>query len=315
MYRYSPIRNQRSKGIKTKHVVQLCLLVAVCFWLIFQVKRSHDKKKEFDANISLNTRAAEADHETVKFGRKDLQPKLEETTTRIEDAQEDEDDQDENKHEDEDKTEEEKDDGGGGGDDEIDEKSNVEIDRDEVDIIDEDKETEEGEEKDGQSQTENTVEQEKSNMEFDRDEVDIVDEDDKVNEESEEKDGQSQTENTVEQEKSNIEIDHDEVDIVDEDKTSEESEGKDGQSQTENRVEDVSTEHTHEAREEHYKADDASSAVLTRDPENEIKNGTLIENRSSPNTTTTHVTETTPNLTQMLNAEENTSEESRHLDN
>ncbi|XP_076919204.1 uncharacterized protein LOC143579915 isoform X2 [Bidens hawaiensis] len=285
MYRYSPIRNQRSKGIKTKHVVQLCLLVAVCFWLIFQVKRSHDKKKEFDANISLNTRAAEADHETVKFGRKDLQPKLEETTTRIEDAQEDEDDQDENKHEDEDKTEEEKDDGGGGGDDEIDEKSNVEIDRDEVDIIDEDKETEEGEEKDGQSQTENTVEQEKSN----------------------------------------IEIDHDEVDIVDEDKTSEESEGKDGQSQTENRVEDVSTEHTHEAREEHYKADDASSAVLTRDPENEIKNGTLsdgsitdvglVENRSSPNTTTTHVTETTPNLTQMLNAEENTSEESRHLDN
>ncbi|KAI3809906.1 hypothetical protein L1987_19509 [Smallanthus sonchifolius] len=216
MYRHSPVRNQRLKGVKIKHVVQVCLLVAVCFWLIFQVKRSHDKKKEFDANnskISLNTHA----DEIVKFGRKDLQPKLDETTALHEDTQEQEDEQEENKHDeeeqDEDKIEEEKDDGGGGGDDEIDEneqeKSNMEIDRDEVDIIDEDKETEESEEK-----------------------------------EIEEKDGQIQTENGVDHE------------------------------------EDGSTEHTNEAREEHYKADDASSAVISHDPGNEIKNQTLDDNSS-----------------------------------
>lgn len=220
MYRHSPVRNQRSKGIKIKHVLQVCLLIAVCFWLIFQVKRSHDKKKEFEANnnnpkISLNTHA----DEIVKFGRKDLQPKLEESTTGTElqeDTQE-QDDDDENKHEeeeqDEDKIEE-----GGGGDDEIDEN-----------------------------------EQEKSNMEIERDEVDIVDEDKEIadkeieDKETEEGDGdESQTGTTV---------DHDE----------------DGT---------TSTEHTHEAREEHYKADDASSAVITQDPENVIKNGTLDVNSS-----------------------------------
>ncbi|KAK1439980.1 hypothetical protein QVD17_05805 [Tagetes erecta] len=144
------------------------------------------------------------------FCKKDLQPKLDESTAGIEtqeDAQEQDDDNDENKHEeeeqDEDKIEE-----GGGGDDEIDEN-----------------------------------EQEKSNMEIERDEVDIVDED----KETEESDGdENQTDNTG---------DHDE----------------DGS---------TSTEHTHEAREEHYKADDASSAVITQDPENVIKNGTLYVNSS-----------------------------------
>ncbi|KAI3675365.1 hypothetical protein L1987_84954 [Smallanthus sonchifolius] len=197
--------------------------------------KSHDKKKEFDANNSKISLNAHAD-EIIKFGRKDLQPKLEETTTLHEDTQEqeDEDEQEENKHDEEeqdedkieeekddrggggdDKIEEEKDDGGGGGDDEIDEneqeKSNMEIDRDEVDIIDEDKETEESSEEKG----------------------------------NEEKDDQSQTEN---------EVDHDE---------------------------DGSTEHTNEAREEHYKADDASSAVITHNPGNEIKNQTLDDNSSA----------------------------------
>lgn len=222
MYRHSPVRSQRSKGIKIKHVLQVCLLVAVCFWLIFQVKRSHDKKKEFDANdpkISLSTRARSSD-EILTFGRKDLHPKLEETTTGTEiheetqeHEQEEEDEQEENKQEDEeqdeDKSEEEKDDGGGGGDDENDqEKSDVvEVDQEEVDIIDEDKESDE--------------------------------------KENEEKDGedQSRTENV------GVSVD-----------------------------DDGATAHTHEAREEHYKADDASSAV-THDArnlgaQNEIKNGT-----------------------------------------
>ncbi|KVI10856.1 cilia- and flagella-associated protein 251 [Cynara cardunculus var. scolymus] len=224
MYRPSPVRNQRSKGIKTKHVLQVCLLVAVCFWLIFQVKRSHDKKREFDASdpkISSSTHTQSSD-EIVKFGRKDLQPKLEEKTKEVEiheEVEEQEQEQEEeeqeqaehedNKHEvedqDEDKIEEEKDDERGGADDEIDEneqeKIKVEIDREEMNTVDEDKEIEESEEK-----------------------------------ENEEKDGQNQMENT---------------DSLDD-------HGEDG-----------STIHTNEAREEHYKADDASSAVT-----NENGNGT-----------------------------------------
>ncbi|KAL8205141.1 hypothetical protein R6Q57_008692 [Mikania cordata] len=144
MYRHSPVRNQRSKGIKIKHVVQVCLLIAVCFWLIFQVKRTHDKKKEFDANknhIGISSAAADA---IVKLGRKDLQPKLEGN----EDTREQEDEQEEIIHEeDQDNIEE-------AGDDENEqERSNM----DDVDIIDEDRDTEEGEneDNDGQSETEN----------------------------------------------------------------------------------------------------------------------------------------------------------------
>ncbi|KAL8238354.1 hypothetical protein R6Q59_019435 [Mikania micrantha] len=144
MYRHSPVRNQRSKGIKIKHVVQVCLLIAVCFWLIFQVKRTHDKKKEFDANknhIGISSAAAD---EIVKLGRKDLQPKLEGN----EDTREQEDEQEEIIHEeDQDNIEE-------AGDDENEqERSNM----DDVDIIDEDRDTEEGEneDNDGQSETEN----------------------------------------------------------------------------------------------------------------------------------------------------------------
>ncbi|GKD89287.1 hypothetical protein Tco_1364794 [Tanacetum coccineum] len=156
MYRNSPVRNPRAKGIKVKNVLQVCLLVAVCFWLIFQVKRSHDKRKEFDASdnkVSLSSLTRSGD-EIAKLGRKDLQPKLEKTG---------------DEEQDEDKIEEEKDDG---RDDEIDEneqeKPDVEIDREEVDVVGEEKETEESdekenenenvsEEKDVQSQTENEV--------------------------------------------------------------------------------------------------------------------------------------------------------------
>ncbi|KAH1164495.1 hypothetical protein AAZX31_01G226200 [Glycine max] len=50
MIKQSSSRNNRSKGIKVKHVLQIILLLGVCFWLIYQVKHSHDKKKEFHEN-------------------------------------------------------------------------------------------------------------------------------------------------------------------------------------------------------------------------------------------------------------------------
>ncbi|PWA71846.1 hypothetical protein CTI12_AA275130 [Artemisia annua] len=267
MYRNSPVRNQRAKGVKVKNVLQVCLLVAVCFWLIFQLKRSHDKRKEFDASdgkVSLSTLARNSE-EIAKLGRKDLQPKFEKTGNEgegdgheqeeeeVQDErdenkleEEEQDEHDENKHEeeeqDEDKIEEEKDDG---RDDEIDEneqeKLDVEIDREEVDVVGEEKETEESDEKENENE-------------------DV----------SEEKDGQSQTENEVSS------VEHNE---------------------------DSATEHTHEAREENYKADDASSAVThtgrTLGTENEIKNGTIAIVALSENVgqTAENGTSTSPNTT------------------
>lgn len=201
MYRHSPVRNPRSRGIKIKNVLQVCLLLAVCFWLIFQVKRSHDKKKEFDAT----DKRIPSSEEIVKFGRKDLPPKLDQTVKEVERHENEHEQQEEedNKH-DEEEVEEDK------------------IDDEKDDVIDEN-------------------DQQKSDVEIDREEVDIIDEDKEIEEsgsdkENEEKEEETQTDNTV---------DHDE-------------------------------EHTHELREEHYKADDASSAVTHDGPtENEIKNGTL----------------------------------------
>ncbi|PQQ10628.1 uncharacterized protein Pyn_18914 [Prunus yedoensis var. nudiflora] len=39
----STCRNQRPKGLKVKPVFQIALLLAVCFWLLYQMKCSHDK--------------------------------------------------------------------------------------------------------------------------------------------------------------------------------------------------------------------------------------------------------------------------------
>ncbi|KAI3509459.1 hypothetical protein L1887_24743 [Cichorium endivia] len=219
MYRHSPIRNPRSKGIKFKNVLQVCLLLAVCFWLIFQVKRSHDKKKEFEntkkefdnTKISLNS-----NDEIVKLGRKDLQPKLDQEV-------------DIHEEQDEEQIEEEKDDGGGGGDDEIDEH-----------------------------------EQEKSDIEVDREESEVIND-------------ENETENGVS------------VDDHEEDKTT--------------------TIHTHEGREEQYKADDASSAVTHLNTENitlENSNEEIINNSTSllpslengPPSSTTIIAS---NLTESLN--------------
>ncbi|XP_073148134.1 uncharacterized protein [Henckelia pumila] len=72
MSRQSPNRNQRSKGIKINHVLQICLLVAICFWLIYQVKHSHDRKKEFDKSDEKVLIRRESTDVMIKLGRKDV---------------------------------------------------------------------------------------------------------------------------------------------------------------------------------------------------------------------------------------------------
>ncbi|KAI3755483.1 hypothetical protein L1987_55284 [Smallanthus sonchifolius] len=90
MHKYSPVRNQRSKGIKIKHVLRIFFLVAACCWLIFQIKRSHYKDLEsVDTKIVSSTNSVD---EVIKLGRKDLQPKETET------HEEEDDEIDENEH-------------------------------------------------------------------------------------------------------------------------------------------------------------------------------------------------------------------------
>ncbi|OIW12842.1 hypothetical protein TanjilG_24775 [Lupinus angustifolius] len=71
MIKRLPSRNQRSKGIKVKHVIQIILLLGVCLWLIYQVKHNHDKKKEFDENDAKLSVRTQTD-EVLKLGTKDL---------------------------------------------------------------------------------------------------------------------------------------------------------------------------------------------------------------------------------------------------
>ncbi|KAF2294274.1 hypothetical protein GH714_008774 [Hevea brasiliensis] len=69
MIKRTPSRNARTRGFKVKNVLQICLLLGVCFWLIYQVKHSHDKKKEFDekeSKISVKT-------QSEKIGEADLE--------------------------------------------------------------------------------------------------------------------------------------------------------------------------------------------------------------------------------------------------
>lgn len=54
MLRQASSRSQRNnKGLKVRNVLQICLLVAVCFWLLYQMKHTYDKKK---ASSEQNTR-------------------------------------------------------------------------------------------------------------------------------------------------------------------------------------------------------------------------------------------------------------------
>lgn len=74
MMRQSGSRNQRSKGgFRLKLVLQICLLLAICTWLLYQVKHSHDKKKAFEDKISkIATKVTSKQPYLLDFGRKGL---------------------------------------------------------------------------------------------------------------------------------------------------------------------------------------------------------------------------------------------------
>lgn len=247
-------RNQRSKGIKVKHVLQICLLLGVCFWLIYQVKHSHDKKKEFDdkgAKISVKTHS---DDEILKLGRKDL-PLVQEVAKNEKHEEEEEDavEEEENKPEEEEK----------------DIKKHEEEDHEEANKHEEvDHEEEEQEEANtheqvqeeaGSKHEEEEQEEETKNAEMEEEKRGTADEE--MDEEDQEKpeDEADREEEFIDEEKDR------EGEVDDRENEGNEGEEKNGQVENENLSDDndhdVGDRTTHVAREEHYKADDASSAV------------------------------------------------------
>ncbi|KAG6644047.1 hypothetical protein I3843_08G028000 [Carya illinoinensis] len=143
MLKQSPSRNQRSKSFKVKHAIQVCLLLAICIWLLYQVKHSHERKKASEENSRKVSEKFLGGHEIIKLGRKDLHPQVEKTDLETE--------RKELEQVIEESKPEEIDDGRGGGDDEmvgrdferVDEAESEEVD----DLIDgEDREREGGSE-------------------------------------------------------------------------------------------------------------------------------------------------------------------------
>ncbi|KAF4371297.1 hypothetical protein F8388_023457 [Cannabis sativa] len=77
MLKQSPSKNHRSKGFKVKlHILQVCLLLAICFWLLYQVKHSHDKNKAYVDSSSMISAKMHNGVELIKLGRRDLHPEV-----------------------------------------------------------------------------------------------------------------------------------------------------------------------------------------------------------------------------------------------
>lgn len=198
MLRQASSRNQKSKGFKVKHALQICLLVAICIWLLYQVKHSHEKKRAFEERKMKMTKVGDSQADFFKFGRKDL-PQIEEPVSVNETRNEENEEPQEEEEEQDTKQEEiEDEEGRDAGDDE-----GYEQDQDRVD-------------EEAEHEEESTEENDKDNHE-------------------EEKDS------------------HEEIDLFD----NHEQEGG-----------------TQEAREENYRRDDASSAVVHDPRVSESENGT-----------------------------------------
>lgn len=260
MIKRSSSRNNRSKGIKVKHVLQIMLLVGICFWLIYQVKRSHDKKKEFDESDKKVSVGAQNGYQITKLGRKDLLPGKNEVN---QNEKHEEEEEDENIVEDEDKHEQN----------EHEERNGHEIKVKE----DDESRTREGEGEGGEKEEDETGEEDdeiddksrmKQNEHEERGGHEIkVKEDDESRtreggeKEDDERGGEDDEMDENDPEKPEV-VDRNE-EFVDEGKEKEEEgdEKENENSKDEGNQGLVESNNIHEAREEQYKGDDASSAV------------------------------------------------------
>ncbi|CAJ1977302.1 unnamed protein product [Sphenostylis stenocarpa] len=228
MIKRFPSRNHRSKGIKVKHVLQILLLLGVCFWLVYQVKHNHDKKKEFDKKDAKFSVSAQTDP-ILKLGRRDLHPGKQDKSQNEKHEEEEEDehieDDEENKHDHEEQED--------GSKHEIEERG---------DIKHEGREHGEEENKHGADQEEDENKNEDVEDEGRGGGDDDIDEND--------------------QEKSEVDTTDRDDEFLDEEKEKEEeADEKENENVDEEKDGLVENHNNHEAREEHYKGDDASSAV------------------------------------------------------
>ncbi|KAG4209635.1 hypothetical protein ERO13_A03G213300v2 [Gossypium hirsutum] len=318
MFKKISSRNQRSKGIRIKHVLQICLLLGVCFWLIYQVKRSHDKRKEFDAKDAKVSVKEQADDLILKFGRKDL-PHVQEASKNFKHEEEEEEEnviEDENKHdeEQEEKTKRQEAEEHEGA------KKHVEEERVEGSKHEE-------EEKEEGSKHEEEEEEETNKHEEDEEAEEVRSKHEDEEQEAEIKDEEAEDEGKVvgddevdenEQERADAEVGNEE-ELMDEekereaegdDKENEEKEGHEGNEESANDQNvDGGDRDTHEAREEQYKGDDASSAV-SHDTQITTSETDKLEMENPNDNLTTNVLEqeSKANATEKTDGDENKSE-------
>nr|GME15173.1 myb-like protein X [Ipomoea batatas] len=163
MYKQSPSgRMNRSRGFKVKNVLQICVLLAVCLWLVYQVKQSHEKKKQFEGNESSLSQKTGSSDGGPNLGRKylpDSKGIANSDEERGMEVEEDEPEQDNNS--------ERKNDGGrGGGDDDLEEhdreKNDGEVEREDEAV---------GEERDSDDNSEDNENDEDSGSKHEAQEV------------------------------------------------------------------------------------------------------------------------------------------------
>ncbi|XP_077233972.1 uncharacterized protein LOC143876169 [Tasmannia lanceolata] len=230
MFRQTSSRNQKTRGFRVKHALQIALLVAVCIWLLYQVKHSYDKRKAFQASNANISDKVEGSHEILKLGRKDLNRVVEVVSVDDKHGEEEENEEEESKQD------EIEDEGRGGGDDEIDahDQENAE------------EETEHREDFANEEEGENDENKEsKEREEMER------------NEENEEKDeNEENLEKVKEENEENMEKEKEE---------NEENKENDAQNEDAGSVGNLDHDgnrNSNEAREAQYNGDDASSAVV-----------------------------------------------------
>uniref|UniRef100_F6H157 Uncharacterized protein n=1 Tax=Vitis vinifera TaxID=29760 RepID=F6H157_VITVI len=150
MLRQSPSRNQRSKGFKLKPVLQICVLLVICIWLLYQVKHFGDKMAYKGSTKRISEKVGSG-HEIRRLGRKDLHPELVEEG--LENERHGEGKEDPEDEEEESRAEENGDEARGAGDDEMDGRDQDRLEEEESDqgedFVDEeeDKDREDGSER------------------------------------------------------------------------------------------------------------------------------------------------------------------------
>lgn len=81
MLKQSPSRNQRSKEFKVKHALQICLLLAICIWLLYLAKQTCLKRLPLEESSRIAKLSN--DYGILKLGRKGLDPQLKQIVTDI----------------------------------------------------------------------------------------------------------------------------------------------------------------------------------------------------------------------------------------